>query len=385
MMKIRNIAYISGTRADYGLMRSTLLELARRKELKLSVVATGMHLMPEFGMTVDEIKKDGLEAHELRAAYARDDRASMAEFIGELIGQLTKLFREKRPDLVLLLGDRGEMLAGAIVGQYMGLPVAHIHGGDVTSTVDEAVRHAITKLSHIHLAATKESAERIIKMGENPKDVFVVGAPGLDEINDPSIMKISRAVLEKSLGIGLAERFAIVLQHPVGDETADAKKQMRDVIEATIGEGLQAIIIYPNADAGGRAMISVIEEYRKHGSVRIFQSIPRKGFLGLMRHASVMVGNSSSGIIESSSFNLPVVNVGSRQEGRQRGCNVIDSGNSHKEISAAIKKALQDKKFMDGLKKCANPYGDGKTGKRIAKLLAELEISDAMLQKKMMY
>ncbi|MFH0869429.1 MAG: UDP-N-acetylglucosamine 2-epimerase [archaeon] len=384
-MKIKNIVYISGTRADYGLMRSTLREMAKRKDLKLYIAATGMHLMPEFGMTINEIKRDGFEVHELRATYERDDRSSTAEFVGELIGKLTALFNKKRPDLVLLLGDRAEMLAGAIVGQYMGLPVAQIHGGEVTSTVDEAVRHAITKLSHIHLAATKESADRIIKMGENPKDVFVVGAPGLDEINDSSIKDISRADLEKSLGIRFAERFAIVLQHPVSGEIADAKKQMKDVIEATIGEGLQAVVIYPNADAGGRAMIQTIEEYRKHPSVRIFKNVPREEFLGLMKHATVMVGNSSSGIIESSSFKLPVVNVGSRQEGRQRGCNVIDSGYSQKEISEAIRKALQDKKFKDNLKHCENPYGDGKTGKRIAKLLADLEISDAMLQKKIMY
>lgn len=380
----KHTVYVSGSRADYGLMKNTLSEIARHPKLKLSIIVTGMHLMSEFGMTVDEIKKDGFETHKLKATYVRDDRAAMAEFIGEFILQLTEFFKKKdnRPDLILVLGDRGEMLAAAIVGEYLGIPVAHIHGGDVTSTVDEASRHAITKLANIHFPAIKESAERIIKMGEEKKNVHVVGAPGIDEIVNFSM---NRNDLEKKIGIRLADKFAIVAQHPVTAEISHAKDQMKETIEAVLSAGLQAIVIYPNADAGGRAMIETIEQYRSNPSISIFKSLNRDEFLGLMKYASVMIGNSSAGIIEAASFKLPVINVGTRQQGRQRACNVIDADYDRKKILAAIKKALNDKKFRLALKKCKNPYGDGKTAQRVAKLLAEIKINNELLQKRISY
>src|SRR4030042_236392 len=383
-MTKRHIKYISGTRADYGLIRNTLFEIAKHPNLKLSIIATGIHLMPEVGTTIDEIRRDGFDVHEIKATYKRDDRAAMSEFIGELIIQLTELFKEpaNRPDLLLVLGDRGEMLAAAVVGGYLGIPIAHIHGGDVTSTVDEASRHAITKLAHIHLPATSESAERIIKMGQEKKHVYVVGAPGLDEIRK---LAITKKEVEKILGIKLDEKYAIITQHPVTEEISLAKNQMKETIEAVLLSKLQAIITYPNADAGGRAMIKVIEEYANNSKIKIFKNILHDAFLGLMKYASVMIGNSSSGIIEAASFKLPVVNIGTRQEGRQRTYNVIDAGYDRKDIASAINKALNDKKFIAGLGECKNPYGDGKTGSRIAKILADISLAKGLLQKKMTY
>jgi UDP-hydrolysing UDP-N-acetyl-D-glucosamine 2-epimerase len=382
----KHIVYVSGSRADYGLMKNTLSEIVKHPVLRLSVVVTGMHLLPEFGMTINEIIKDGkeqgFETIKLDATYHNDERASMAEFVGKAIVEITKVFKNLKPDILLLIGDRGEMLAGAVAGTYLGIPIAHVHGGEVSSTVDEVARHAITKLAHIHLASTNESAERIIKMGEEKKNVHMIGAPGLDEIIKFSM---KRSELEKKIGVKLADKFVIVAQHPVSAEISHAKEQMRETIEAVLSAGLQIIIIYPNADAGGRAMIEVIEQYNNNPSINIFKSLKRDEFLGLMKYASVMVGNSSSGIIEAASFKLPVVNVGTRQQGRQRACNVIDADCDRKKILAAIKKALNDKNFRLALSKCKNPYGDGKTSQRIAKLLAEIKINKEFLQKRITY
>lgn len=376
---MRHIVYISGTRADYGLMRHTLLAIEKNPNLKLSVVATGMHLMFEFGKTIKEIKKDGFKVHKVEATYKKDDKASMAEFIGRFSLKLTQLFKKIKPDIILLLGDRAEMLAGAVVGTYFGIPVAHIHGGDVSSTVDESARHAITKLANIHFPATKGSANRILKMGENEKYIYVVGAPGLDEINTKSFSKI---YLKKKFGLDLTNPLLVVVQHPVSQEVKEAEMQMSKTMEAVKSLNLQTLVIYPNADAGWRRMIRTIEKYRKNPLVKIFKNINHKEFLSLMRYTSVMIGNSSSGIIEAPSFKLPAVNIGTRQEGRERSTNVIDVVYNKKEIKKAIRKALYDKNFREKVKKCKNPYGDGKAGIRIANILSKIKIDKKLLQKK---
>jgi len=380
----RKILYISGTRADYGLMKSVLREIENHPKLELEVIATGMHLMPEFGMTINEIKKDGFKIHEIAATYEQDNKQSMANFVGKFIQLLTDKVKKIKPDIIMVLGDRGEMLAGVIVGTYLTIPVAHIHGGDISSTVDEIVRHAITKLAHIHFPATEKSAERIIKMGEDPSNVFVVGAPGLDIILNENLIEPTK--LSEKYNLDLSEPILLVIQHPVTTEVDDAPTQIRETLEAISELRYQTILIYPNADAGGRNMIEVIKEYEKHPFIKIFKNIPYKEYLSLMNIASVMVGNSSSGIIEAPSFSLPVVNIGTRQEGRQRAENVIDVDYDKEQIKAAIKKALYDEVFKEKVKKnCKNPYGDGKAGVRIADILSKIKIDKKLLQKKITY
>jgi len=379
----RKILYITGTRADYGLMKSVLREIENHPKLELEVIATGMHLMPEFGMTINEIKKDGFKIHEIAATYEQDNKQSMANFVGKFIQLLTDKVKKIKPDIIMILGDRGEMLAGAIVGTYLTIPVAHIHGGDISSTVDEIVRHAITKLAHIHFPATEKSAERIIKMGEDPSNVFVVGAPGLDIILNENLIEPTK--LSEKYNLDLSEPILLVIQHPVTTEVDDAPTQIRETLEAISELRYQTILIYPNADAGGRNMIKVIKEYEKHPFIKIFKNIPYKEYLSLMNIASVMVGNSSSGIIEAPSFGLPVVNIGTRQEGRQRAENVIDVDYDKEQIKAAIKKALYDEVFKEKVRNCNNPYGDGKAGVRIADILSKIKIDTNLLQKKITY
>ena len=379
----RKILYITGTRADYGLMKSVLKAIEEHPKLELEIVATGMHLMPEFGMTIKEIKKDGFKNHEIDATYEKDNKESMTNFVGKFIQLLTKKVKEIKPDIILLLGDRGEMLAGAIVGAYLTIPVAHIHGGDITSTVDEPIRHAITKLAHIHFPATEKSAERIIKMGEDQSKVFVVGAPGLDTILSEKL--IAPEELSKRYYLDLSKPILLVVQHPVTTEIEGAHEQIRETLEAVLELKHQTVLVYPNADAGGRKMIEVIKEYEEYPFINSFKSIPHREYLSLMGIAGVMIGNSSSGIIEAPSFGLPVVNIGSRQEGRERAEKVIDVGYNKEEIKAGIKKTLYDTDFREKVKNCKTPYGNGKAGVNIADVLSKIKTDKYLLQKRLSY
>lgn len=375
----RKILYISGTRADYGLMRSVLFAIRDHPLLHVEIIATGMHLMSEFGNTVNDIHADGFRCHVVNAVYENDNRQSMASFIGAFIQGLTQNVTKIKPDIILIIGDRGEMLAAAIVGAYIGIPVAHLHGGEVTSTVDEVTRHAITKLSHIHLPATTQSGNRIRKMGEDPSHIHVVGAPGLDMLT----MKRNRKELCARLNFDPGKPFAILLQHPVSLEEKDSSSQMRETLDAIKERELQTVVIYPNADAGGRRMISVIDDYAVVPYLRIFKSISHHDFLDLLCCADVILGNSSSAIIEAPTLKLPAVNIGMRQGGRERSDNVIDAPYKKEKILQAIDQALAPG-FRSGLSS-QNPYGDGRTGQRIADLLAQLQINDALLQKHITY
>jgi GDP/UDP-N,N'-diacetylbacillosamine 2-epimerase (hydrolysing) len=381
---MRKIAAITGTRAEYGILKSVFKEIEASKELQLSLIVSGMHLSSEFGHTIDEINKDGFKiAAKIAALHREDTRASMAKSLGECLSRTAEALEKIDPDILLILGDRSEMLVGAVAATYMDIPIGHIHGGDISGNVDEPVRHAITKLAHIHFAATKESADRILKMGEEPWRVHVVGAPGLDLIRSEKVPKPENTAVKYRLD--LSKPILLVVQHSVVAEADEASSQIRETLEAIKEVGFQTVLIYPSADAGGRRMVKVIKEYEKCPFMKTFKSLPRDQYLDLMKLASVMVGNSSSGIIEAPSFQLSVVNIGGRQKGRQRAGNVIDVQYDREEIKKAIKKALYDEEFREGVKNCKNFYGDGKAGKRIAKILSEIEVNRKLLEKRMTY
>lgn len=381
--KKRKILYISGTRADYGLIRETLFLIGKNPKLKVEIVATGMHLMPKFGQTIDEIKKDGFKVYPIRAIFKQDSKEAQVQFIGDFISNLLREIPKIKPDIIFIQGDRPEMLAAAIAGMYLGIPVAHTHGGDVSLTVDETSRHAITKLSHIHFPATKKSAGRIIKTGEDPWRVFVVGAPGLDAILKSEI--ITPEALAAKYNLNLSEQVSLVLHHSITSDTKEAGLQMREIMEAIKEIGKQAIVIYPSADPGANQIINTIKKYRKYPFIKIYKNIPRKDYLGLLNVASVLIGNSSSGLIEAPSFKLSVVNVGLRQWGRERTGNIIDVSCDKEQIKKAVRKALYDKKFRAKVEKSKTPYGDGKAGERIADILAKIKIDKKLLQKQITY
>lgn len=367
---MRRITYITGTRADYGLMRKTLQAIEAHPQLQLRIIATGMHLMPQYGETIKEIRKDGFEPAIVDAKHATGDASSMAVFFSEFTRGLIAALRKKKPDLILVLGDRAEMLAGTVAGVYMGIPVAHLHGGEVSGHFDDAVRHAITKLATIHLPATEQSAKRIESMGEDAGSIHVVGAPGLVGITE-GLMK--KEDLCKELGIPEEKGFLLIIEHPVDGSQERAGEQMQAVISAAQKTGLELVIIYPNADAGSDNIIATIKRHEHDEHVHIYRSLPHKTFISCMRYAAAMIGNSSGGIIEAASFKLPVVNVGDRQEGRQRSGNTIDVKYDEKSIAAGIEKALS-KEFKEKLKGVVNAYGNGKTAERVAELLATAKL-----------
>lgn len=385
MKNLRKICVITGTRAEYGILQPVMKAIQQSKKLFLQVLVVGMHLMPEFGMTIEEIKKDGFNVEKTVKMTAKEDtEKAMTQSIGKGIIGIADCLKEIKPDIVLVLGDRIEALSAAIAAAYMNIIVAHSHGGDSAGAgLDEYARHAITKFSHIHFPASKKSAERIIKMGEDRQRVFTVGAPGLD-----SILKkkpISSKVMAKKYNLDLSKPILLVIQHPLTTEVKLASQQMKITMEAVKALREQTIVIYPNADAGGRKMIKVIEKYRRHPFIKTYKSLPHIEYLALMQTAKVMVGNSSSGIIETSLIHLPAVNIGTRQEGRERAENVIDVPHNKIEIIKAIKKTLFDKKFRTKVKKCKNPYGDGRASERIVKILSEIKIDKKLLQKKLTY
>lgn len=379
----KTVAYVTGTRADFGLMTPVLQAIAGSTGLRLRLYATGMHLMPEFGMTADDVRRLFPEVIPLDVTCIGDDRGSMAAFEGALISKLAEVWMTDRPDIVLVLGDRVEMFAVAAACLYLGIPVAHLHGGDVSGSVDDVARHAITKLSQLHLPATEDAAARIRAMGEDPSRIQVVGAPALDVILNQPLP--SRSEMASKLSLDAEKPFLLVTQHPVTESLSEAGTQVRTTLEAVMGMNQQTVIVYPNADAGGREMISVIEEYRQHPNARIVPSLPHTEFLALERDAAVWIGNSSAGVIESASFKTPVVNVGSRQTGRLRAANVIDVAHEREAIRAAVERALYDLAFRAALEDVTNPWGDGRTGERVATLLEQLEINEDFLNKRSVF
>jgi len=382
---MRKITAVTGTRAEYGILYPVLRAIKSTHGLILSLLVTGMHLSHDFGYTVQEIEKDKFKIEaKVDMLLSSDAPSAMAKSIGIGITCMAQALEQLDPDIVLVLGDRVEALAAAIAAAYMNIPLAHIHGGDNPHAgLDEYARHAITKFAHIHFPATQKSAERIIKMGEDDWRVHTVGSPALDDILNE--LSLPAEVISNKFKIDIYKPFILMLQHPITTQIDEAPKQIRETLEAVIKVGHPTVIIYPNSDAGGRSMIEVIKEFEQYPLISTFKSLPRRDYLGLMKMASVMIGNSSSGIIEAPSFGLPVVNIGIRQEGRERGDNIIDVIHNKQDIIKATNKALTDIEFKASVQKCINPYGDGKASQRIVELLKKIEITPQLLQKKITY
>lgn len=372
---MRKICYISGTRADYGLMRAVLKRLDDADDIDLSICVTGMHLSPLYGNTVQEIIADGFQiSGQIPVDVTTCAQSTMAKSIGHEIIAMTELLEEIKPDIVLLLGDRGEMLAGALAAVHLNIPVVHIHGGERSGTIDEMVRHAISKLSHYHFVATEAARQRLIKMGEKEDSVFLVGAPGLDEIL--MYAPASRKNLCQKYNLDSEKKLALLVFHPVVQEFNEIKIQFRNIILAALALDLQIIILEPNSDAGRLFIQSTVNEYKTNTNIRVIKHMRRNDYLDCLANADVMVGNSSSGIIEAASYNLVVVNVGSRQQLRERGSNVIDVTPLYDSILDGLKQALNQEKS-----EYKNLYGDGLTSARCYKLLTTINLDSAILNK----
>lgn len=382
---MRRICVLTGSRSEYGLLKPVMTAIREHPRLELVPLVAGMHLLAGFGRTVDQIASDGFStAHRVRMTPRSDVPEAMARSVGQGIVRIARELGRIRPDVTLVLGDRVEALAAAIASAYMNIPVAHIHGGDRSrGGLDESARHAITKFSHLHFAATRLSRERILRLGERPERVFLVGAPGLDAILQTRLKP--RAALSMDLSLDFSRPVLLVLQHPVSTEPARAGLQMRATLEAVRLAGLPAVVIYPNADSGGRAMIREIAKCRRLDGLRAFASRDHATYLSLLKQCGVLVGNSSSGMIESACFHIPVVNVGTRQHGRERADNVLDVPHEPRAILAGIRRALGDRTFRKRVLRARSPYGDGKASGRIARRLAQAPLGPALLQKQILF
>jgi GDP/UDP-N,N'-diacetylbacillosamine 2-epimerase (hydrolysing) len=371
----RRVLYLTGTRADFGLMERTLRLIAGTAGLSVSLAVTGQHLSPEHGQTVDEVRASGLPiCAELPLDMHTCTGASMAIGIADCVRGLAVLLERERPDMLLLLGDRGEMLAGAIAALHAGVVCVHLHGGERSGTVDEPVRHAISKLSTYHLVATSDARRRLIRMGEDTSRITVVGAPGLDGLQ--ALADVPREACLAQLGFSSDARFLLVLFHPVVQQSREAATQTHAVHEAVRHMNLPMLWLEPNADSGSREILAALDKFPWPAGSRRVTHLPRRQYVAALRHCEALVGNSSSGIIEAASLGTPVVNVGDRQRLRLHGVNVLDVPADTAAIGVALQAQLKHGRWP-----CDNPWGDGHAAARIAEVLAWLPLGPGVLEK----
>ena len=372
---VRRIVYLTGTRADFGLLESTLQRIAATPGVELQLAVTGMHLSRDHGETVKEVRASGLPVC-AEIPLDMDDRtgAGMAFAVADCLRGVTQVLERERPDFLVVLGDRGEMLAGAISALHTGVACVHIHGGERSGTVDEPIRHAISKLATYHFVATQGSRERLVRMGEDAARVFVTGAPGLDGLAQMGDMPRGECV--KALGLSGDGPFVLAIFHPVVQQVQQARDQTQALVSALKLIGVPVVWLDPNADAGSLAILETLgDSALPAGSVRL-RHLPRAQFVAALRHYAVLVGNSSAGIIEAATFGTPVVNIGDRQRLRERNPNVTDVAVDAAAIEAAVRAALSHGRWP-----CDNRWGDGKAGERIAALLAALPAGPHLLEK----
>lgn len=373
---MRTICVVTGSRAEYGILSGLIGQLAQDDEVRLQLVATGMHLMPEFGLTYRAIEADGFRIdRKVEMMVAGDSPMGMAKSVGLGLLAFTDTFDALQPDVVVVLGDRFEMLAVAQAAFLTGFPVAHISGGEVTEgAIDDAVRHAITKLSRYHFVAAEAYRQRVIQLGEEPQRVFDVGDPGLDNV--ARLPLLDRAALSAELGLEAARPFLLVTHHPVtlGEEPVEpAMQALLDALDARPDH--QVVITKPNADAGGRALSLMVDAYAQANAGRVFAftSLGQLRYLSAMRHCAAVVGNSSSGIVEAPAMHRPTVNIGRRQDGRLKATSIIDCANDRAAIGVALERALSAP-FQASVTQTVSLYGKGDASTRIREILKQVPL-----------
>jgi UDP-hydrolysing UDP-N-acetyl-D-glucosamine 2-epimerase len=379
----RRIGVVTVSRSDYGHLRPLFDGIRCAPDLDLVLFASGMHLSREFGDTLRDIEADGFPiAERIEMLEGGDTPEAVAISTGRGVEGFARAFARRRPDIVVVLGDRFEMLAAAVAALPFALPVAHIHGGEVSEgAMDNQIRHAITKLAHLHFASAEVHARRIGQMGEEAWRIHTVGAPGLDRL--AGLAALPREILARELGLAAEGPWLLVTFHPVTLEYRDTAFHVDELLAALEKTDGTLVITYPNADTSGRVIIDRLEEFasRHPGRCRLVRSLGERLYLSLLNHADVMIGNSSSGLIEAPSFGLPAVNIGSRQRGRLKGANVIDVAPSREEILRGIE-AARDPAFRNRARAAANPYGDGRAAPRIVEVLSKVPVDARLIQKR---
>jgi len=371
---MKKICVVIGSRANYSSIKSGMHAITAHPELELQLVCGASAILDRYGSVVELIRADGFEPDaEVHMLIEGETPATMAKSTGLGLLELPGVFERLKPDFVLTVGDRFETMATTLAAAYMNIPVAHTMGGEVTGTIDESIRHAVTKFAHVHFPASQDALERIIKLGEKPEDVHLVGCPRIDLV--ANILAESRGVLSDDLfgeGVGqsfdLEEPFVLISQHPVTTEYGAGEQQITETLEAVLGSGLPAIVLWPNSDAGSEDISRGIRKWRENGrgeNMHFFKNLSIDVYVRLMRLTACLIGNSSSGIREGAFIGTPCINIGSRQTARQRGSNVIDVAGG----TALILEAL-NKQIAHGPYASEPVYGDGNAGVKIAETLA---------------
>ena len=378
MSDTRKVFVVVERRADYSRFQPILTEMQKDPFFEIYLVVTGICLLDIHGKDVDYIRNDGFEINAEIEMFTKDRPdtggemvRSMARVMSALVDELEKA----KPDIVLSGFDIGANMAVTVAAAHMNIPVAHIQGGEVTGSIDESIRHAMSKFSHIHFPATELSRQRLIRMGEEPKNIYVVGCPSIDVICETPTVNIE--TLEKYFNLDFTQLILLMIQHPVTTEAHDSFNQIKETVDAIKEVGIRTVVLLPNNDAG----YSRIIDYIKSSDLKWYPSLPTEMFINLYRNVNALIGNSSSGIHETPTIGIPAINIGSRQQGRERAANVIDVPNEKYAIIAGIKKALYDTDFVNMVKGLENPYGDGTSAQKIVNILKTVPL-DNLVQKR---
>ena len=384
---MKRIGIMTGTRAEYGLLKSLMQEINKDNDLELYLIVSGMHLSPEFGMTYKEIEEDGFEINaKVEMLLSSDSPAGISKSIGLGVIGFADEFQRADLDMLILLGDRYEALSAAISAMVMRIPIAHLHGGELTEgAIDEGIRHSITKMSYLHFTSTEQYRNRVIQLGENPERVFYVGALGVENIKKINLM--TKEELEKSIHFEIDENTVVVTYHPVTLENNTVEEQFLNLLKVLDrNPKIRMIFTKANADTNGRIVNELIDKYAAQNSERAcaFMSLGQKRYLSALKYCRIVIGNSSSGIIEAPSFGKPIINIGDRQKGRICADSVINCGYTQQEIQRAMETALTEE-FENKARNCRNPYEKENTAVNIISVIKDYLLNDKIKLKKGFY
>jgi GDP/UDP-N,N'-diacetylbacillosamine 2-epimerase (hydrolysing) len=384
LVEKRKILVTLESRATYGYSKNVMLEMQNFPELEIVTLVTGMHLIPELGHTIDLIRDDGFPISATVPLAPEGNRpGAWSRAMGSAISGFASAYEKLEPDIILLSGDRVETFSCCVAASYMGIPMAHIQAGDKSGHIDDLARMAMAKLCHIHFASCTDSADRVRQLGEEKFRIFNVGAPQLDDIVDQN-RKVDSVKIDSTTH-DISKPYILLVQHPVMVERQDTKMQMENALNAVTTTGLPVFWIYPNSDLGFQDILDTIEGRSGGDILTILKNVERDDYLTLLANAGVLVGNSSSGILEAPSFKVPVVNIGNRQRGRPQAANILNSEYSAQAISSALDKALNDSDFRETCTTAVNPYGDGSSSKRICEILRDIPIDTRLVDKQTVY
>ena len=384
---MKKVLALTGIRSDYDLMCDVYKKMSVSKEINFSIIVSGAHMSERYGLTNEIVRADGLMiCAELHSLLDSDHPVARAKSAGiQLMGISDILYNEK-PDLVLTLGDREEAMVLAVAASYVGIPICHVAGGDrVVGNVDDQIRHAVSKLSHLHLTTNEESKDRLIRMGEQEFRVQNVGNPGIDRLLKAPILTLSEVFTRLGTKLSDNEPFCVLLFHPLSSESEDSGFQMEEILKALTSLNINVILVQPNSDSGSEAVRLAITKYGESKKIFSTPHVPRLEFINILRNASFLIGNSSLGLLEAPALKLPVINVGNRQRSRLHSENVVFAEPKCENIVDLCNRVMYDEKFRLKMVNCSNPYGDGNASKKIVDIIEKLQITNKFKNKDITY